>query len=109
MSTFSNGLTSEEDEALSLVAEECAEVIVAIQKIQRHGFLSGNPFNPTEGNNRIQLMRELGDLLASIDILNFNSGLSSSVIEQNKQYKLNAVSRWLHHARVPCAPKSSES
>src|SRR6266702_712335 len=65
-----NGLTPAEDERLTLLAEECAEVIVAIAKIQRHGYES---FDPTieipedmrPETNRQALTREMGDVRAA--------------------------------------------
>ena len=55
-----NKLTPAEAERLALLSEECAEVIMAIGKILRHGFESRHPNGgPT---NRQTLERECGDL-----------------------------------------------
>ena len=37
MTEHFNGLTPAEDERLAMLAEECAEVIKIVSKIQRHG------------------------------------------------------------------------
>lgn len=55
-----NQLTDEQDEILTIMMEECAEVIQAIAKIKRHGYFSHHP-DRTETNHD-QLVRELGDL-----------------------------------------------
>jgi len=50
-----NGLTPEQDERLALLLEELAEAIVAIGKIQRHGYDSYNPDVDDHPGNREQL------------------------------------------------------
>jgi NTP pyrophosphatase (non-canonical NTP hydrolase) len=62
-----NGLTEAEAEALSLLMEECAEVIQIIGKIQRHGLDSGNP--ATGVVNRDALAKECADVKCSIEIV----------------------------------------
>lgn len=59
-----NGLTDAEAELLDMLAEECAEVIVAVSKIKRHGFENFNPDDPEAGTNRDQLLSELIDVEA---------------------------------------------
>ena len=45
-----NRLSPAEDERLTVLAEECSEVIQAICKIQRHGYESFNPDELGDGN-----------------------------------------------------------
>ena len=101
MNKFSNNLSPEEDEALSLLAEECAEVIAIIQKIQRHGAESKNPDRIELGTNREQLETELGDLKAAIKILGRNFRLSERRMYTSYYDKIDKVEKWLHHAKVP--------
>lgn len=58
-----NQLTPAQDERLSMLAEECAEVIQAICKIKRHGYASHHPDAPSVTNADL-LAREICDLRA---------------------------------------------
>lgn len=60
--------TDAEIEILSLIAEECAEVIQIVSKINRFGFNSFRPNDEDKLTNRILLESELGDLLALVEI-----------------------------------------
>ncbi len=62
-------LPANTEEALTIMQEECAEVIQAIAKIKRFGFDSHYPNTPPEDNNRKQLNDELGDVLAMMHVL----------------------------------------
>lgn len=55
-----------DQEILDMLAEECAEVIVEVMKINRHGIESSHPDEP-EASNRLRLRRELVDLKTLID------------------------------------------
>ena len=46
MTEHFNKLTPAEDERLAMLAEECAEVIQIVSKIQRHGYDSWHPDDP---------------------------------------------------------------
>lgn len=59
-----NKLTPAEDERLAILIEECAEVIQAATKIQRHGYESTDP--DSGETNRAALERERGDLQGAI-------------------------------------------
>lgn len=56
-----NPLTPREDEILSLLQEECAEVIQAVSKIRRFGWDSYHPNDPQK-TNRVLLEDEVGDV-----------------------------------------------
>lgn len=56
-----NGLSPAQAERLDMLAEEAAEIIVAVSKIKRHGPYSYNPDAPGDGSNVDQLNRELAD------------------------------------------------
>jgi NTP pyrophosphatase (non-canonical NTP hydrolase) len=60
MTEHFNKLTPAEDERLTMLAEECAEVIQAVTKIQRHGYDSHHPDGGPD--NRDNLQRELTDM-----------------------------------------------
>lgn len=97
-----NRLTPAEDEALALLAEECAEVIQAITKIQRHGFGSVDPSShaPGKPTNREKLEEELGDVWAAFAILQVNRMVRMPWCQCAADRKLANVTRWLHHVSI---------
>ena len=56
------GLSDAERERLAILAEECAEIIHIVSKIQRHGFESCDPGDRLRVTNRDLLDGELQDL-----------------------------------------------
>jgi NTP pyrophosphatase (non-canonical NTP hydrolase) len=61
------GLTAAQIERLAWLGEECGELVQAIGKVMRHGYISASPYGGP--NNRAALERELGDVLAAIDLV----------------------------------------
>lgn len=89
-----NKLTPKQAELLTLLAEECAEVIQAITKIQRHGL---NGCYDDGETNIGQLQRELGDVAAAQALL-FEAGtVSRGEVNIHRDHKLNRVAKFLHH------------
>ena len=68
-------MNSRIEEALGILQEECAEVIVEISKIRRFGLTTVH--YKTNLGHREMLVQELGDVLALVDIL-----LEENVVEQ---------------------------
>ena len=64
MTEHFNKLTPAEDERLAMLAEECAEVIRIVSKIQRHGYDSWHPDDPLKTTNRAMLRKEVTDIAA---------------------------------------------
>jgi NTP pyrophosphatase (non-canonical NTP hydrolase) len=95
MSHF-NKLTPAEAEALALLTEEGGEVIQAVAKILRHGIDSEHP--DSGELNKDSLNKEIGDVLAAIDICFVQWVADREVAEHHKQRKLSRVGRYLHHA-----------
>lgn len=94
-----NKLTPAEAELLTLLAEECAEIVQIVCKIQRHGLTSYHPNHP-ERSNRAELQREMGDVRAAMILL-----CQAGVTDKNKIHKwadekIGRVQQYLHHARV---------
>lgn len=78
-------------EILSLLQEECAEVIQIISKIRRFGFESRNPYIADATDNRALLEHELGDVCLLIDVLIERRLVTKSFIDhriENKRIKL---------------------
>lgn len=95
-----NGLSPEHAESLALLAEECAEVIQAIGKIQRHGLWSEHPESGIPNYNTLQ--REIGDVLAAFRIAEVQKLVDwGTVIRHRDQKLLKLMSgTLLHHAQV---------
>lgn len=55
-------LSAAEVERLTMLAEECAEVVQAVTKILRHGWTSFHPADPERTPNHELLDKELTDL-----------------------------------------------
>jgi NTP pyrophosphatase (non-canonical NTP hydrolase) len=68
-----NGLTAAEAERLTMLAEECAEVIQAVSKILRHGYESRNPDLENSPTNREHLDKEVLDFY-SVQMMMLNAG-----------------------------------
>ena len=79
-------------EAMDILQEECAEVIVAVSKISRFGIDNYKPGKPK--TNREHLEEELGDMLAMIDILQEMGVVSLSNMEVAKQAKIEKLKKW---------------
>ena len=96
-----NELGNSEAEAIALCAEECGEAIQAAMKILRHGMECYDPGAVHTRNNRQDLERELGQVLATIEILKADGIVFEAGLKEAKIEKLNSVFQYLHHAKMP--------
>lgn len=98
MRKFPN-LSPAELERLAILAEECAEVIQVIGKIQRHGFESYNPFDPKRTTNRALLETELGHVMYATRLMGSQGAgdVSTSGIIQESEKKAVSIKKYLHH------------
>lgn len=90
-----NGLTPGEQERLSILLEEHAEVIQIIGKIQRFGYDSINP--ETGETNRQMLERELGDSDYAKNLMLMYKDLSQTAIEKATANKAIKIIKYLKH------------
>lgn len=102
---FSNQLTPAELERLALLSEELGEAQQIIGKIIRHGYESYDPtmmVPPGESviTNRTMLEKELGDVSASINIMNMAGDVTAESIQRFSIAKMRSVNRWLHHFKI---------
>lgn len=93
-----SGLTAAETERLALLAEECGEVVQMVGKVLRHGYSNWNPTEGADGRpNRAVLEKEIGDLLAVVDLLVAAEDLSPRRIAQARREKPACMRPWLRH------------
>jgi len=90
-------LTPAQAERLAFLAEECAEVIQAVAKIQRHGYDSYNPDAPEKGNNRRQLEVELGDVKAAMKLCADGDDIDMPLVRTHESVKRAKMGRYFHH------------
>jgi hypothetical protein len=96
--THFNGLSPADAEALTLISEECSEVIQAIAKIQRHGLWSEHPTSGVP--NWRTLQREIGDVLAAFRVGEVQRLVDWGNVIQHRDTKLLNLPKYLHHAKV---------
>jgi NTP pyrophosphatase (non-canonical NTP hydrolase) len=82
-----------EKEVMSILQEECAEVIQAVSKIQRFGFDSRWPTN-SDLDNRGRLEEELGDMMAMIHLLISQGVIKEESLEKYAKAKLDKLHKW---------------
>lgn len=96
-----NRLTPAEAERLALLLEEMGEAQQLIGKILRHGYESFHPDDDKETPNRRLLEKEVGDVMASLDLLYAANDLRIEHTEQARRRKHEKVHRYLHHQPRP--------
>ena len=79
------------------MAEECAEVIQAVMKIQRHGYESRHPSRMDGETNRQMLERELGDLGHAVARLEKSADVNPLAIRARAASKPARILPYLHH------------
>lgn len=86
-------MNEDTQEILTILQEECGEVVVAISKCFRFGpdqIMAGQ-----EESNIQHLQKELGDVLAMIELLtDKNVGVSSEGLELAKKAKFEKLKQW---------------
>ncbi len=92
-----NGLTPAEAERLDLMQEECAEVIMAIAKIKRHGLESYHPDDPAKVTNREALATEFGHVLNAFNLMRKAGDISYVWVLHSQEDKAKTIGKYLHH------------
>jgi NTP pyrophosphatase (non-canonical NTP hydrolase) len=95
-----NELTPAQVEALALIIEECAEVQHAATKILRHGLIATNPLLLESVTNQEDLARELGDVIASISLLDSIGLIDGSMLSTYAMGKIGRLPQYLHHIEI---------
>lgn len=92
-----NKLTPGESERLARLAEECAEVVQIVCKIQRHGYMSYNPFDANKVPNVSLLEKEIGHVQQAINALIEREDIYLEAIVRSRDAKAESVKEYLHH------------
>ncbi len=98
MKTQAHELTDKQKEYLLILAEECSEVIKVITKTFRFGLESKNPLMPDSPTNKEELIQEIGDVMAMVELLkNSALELTDESLKIAKQKKIDKLNRWLNN------------
>jgi NTP pyrophosphatase (non-canonical NTP hydrolase) len=85
-------MTDKVTEILDILQEECAEVIQNVSKCRRFGL--DNVYLNGTGTQRENLVKEIGDVVAMIDLLKEHGVVTDAEIEVAKQNKFNKLRKW---------------
>ena len=83
---------SKQKEALDILQEECAEVIVAVSKISRFGLDNYKPNKPL--TNRQHLAEEIGDLQCMIELMYELDIVNPNKVKQYAEAKREKLKKW---------------
>lgn len=85
-------MTNKVQEILDILQEECAEVIQNISKCRRFGM--ENVYLKGEGTQRDELVKEIGDVLAMIQLLKERGAITDEELDLAIQNKFNKLRTW---------------
>ena len=75
-----------EEEVVTILAEECAELIQEIMKMKRKG-----------DYNSLDFVNEIGDIMALLDLAHQADMFSWSAVDERVQVKLEKLKTWSNH------------
>lgn len=81
-------------EILDILQEECAEVIQNISKCRRFGL--ENQYLKDTGTQRDQLAKEIGDVMAMIELLKEHGVITQQELDLAKRNKFVKLHQWSH-------------
>ena len=88
-------ITPYQEECLTILMEECAEVVQEICKIRRFGLDAMSHHSPDK-NHISCLTQELGDIIAMIElVIDSDIGVTDESVLRAKQLKLEKVKKWM--------------
>jgi NTP pyrophosphatase (non-canonical NTP hydrolase) len=77
---------------LDILQEECAEVIQNISKCRRFGL--DNEYLKGSGTQREQLAKEIGDMLAMVELLKEHGVITQAELDLAKRNKFVKLHQW---------------
>lgn len=94
---MSDELTSAGAERLTILIEECGEVIQAATKVLRHGWTTRNPVIPISECNKCMLEKEIAHLSFVLNLMVFSKDVSQESIYAHYEAKAETIENWLHY------------
>jgi NTP pyrophosphatase (non-canonical NTP hydrolase) len=85
-------MNSVESEIMDIAQEECAEVIQAISKVRRFGWLSKHP--SSQQTNRQHLEEEIGDLMCMVDLMREQGMIDWAEVIEHSDNKREKLKKW---------------
>jgi len=85
-------MTNKVNEILDILQEECAEVIQNVSKCRRFGL--DNVYLNGTGTQRENLAKEIGDVLAMIELLQEHGVVSEEELQLARRNKFNKLKQW---------------
>jgi len=95
-----NKLSLAQVERLALLSEELGEAQQAIGKILRHGYDSTNPDIASGTDNREDLCKEMGHVVAALSFLSTRGDIQMYTVRTYESEKMESVARYLHHQNI---------
>jgi NTP pyrophosphatase (non-canonical NTP hydrolase) len=91
-------LNKHQDEVLTILQEECAEVIQVCSKIKRFGLENYSPFDPAKVPNWQKLTNEIGDVLAMVEkVINGKLMMTEDGLLKAAQAKKEKLKRYMNY------------
>ena len=85
-------MTDKIQQILDILQEECAEVIQNISKCRRFGL--NNEYLKGSGTQQEQLAKEIGDVLAMVELLKEHGVVTQSELDLAKRNKFVKLHQW---------------
>jgi NTP pyrophosphatase (non-canonical NTP hydrolase) len=79
---------------LTILEEECAEVVQSVCKIRRFGMGDFDPRNSI--TNDVTLATEIGHVLCMIDILLHHNTVDVAIVEEARKNKIDKLAKYYH-------------
>lgn len=92
-------LTPVEHEMLACASEESGEIVMIVGKAMRHGIDSCHPA-PGSEPNRKEIAREIGQLVAVMQIMCDVGVIRMKDVEAGRLEKFAKIGKYLHHVRI---------
>ena len=93
----SKEISPEQNERLVYLAEECAEVLHAVTKILRHGFLTHNPRDEGSITNRCHLQEELSNFAMAVQLMTKAGDIMPVQWDEAWERFLKTKTQWFYH------------
>jgi NTP pyrophosphatase (non-canonical NTP hydrolase) len=94
MERLSYPMNKTQAEVLTILQEECAELIQAISKVFRHGEDSSNPYDKNPVTNREHMRQEMADVSTLMSLAMFAYGISHAELKAGTARKVESLQKY---------------